>query len=109
MIKVAKGRIDGRLAKGELGAEKGLVILLPGKLDDAVVGHKALHDGPARRFGASGAPHHLGEQREGTLARAKIVLEEQRVGKQDADQRHVGQVKPLCHHLGAKQDVILPF
>ena len=32
MIKVAKGRIDGRLAKGKLGAEKGLVILLPGKL-----------------------------------------------------------------------------
>ena len=77
------------------------------KLYDITFGIVRLYDRHPVLFTASRAPDHLRQHRKGTLGGSVIVKIQRRIGIHHTDQRHIGEIMPLCHHLRSKQQIRL--
>ena len=76
-------------------------------MDYRVLGRVGLDDSPALVAASAGPADHLSQQREGVLIAAVIVEIQHTVGVEHAHQSHVGEIEPLCDHLGTDEDIIL--
>ena len=100
-----EGRVAERPAPLELPRHEARVVVRRGGGDARMLGTEGLHDHPAGRVAAAGAPGHLHEELEGTLGGAEVGDVEREVGEQHRDQRHAGHVVTLAHHLRAHEDI----
>ena len=57
--------------------------------------------------GAARPADDLRQHGKGALARAVIVKIKRHIGKQNADERYIGKIVSLCHHLRPKQNIRL--
>lgn len=81
------------------------VILGGREVEDRMVGQKSLDDHFAGQLGASSSTCHLRKELENLLGGAEVGDAERGVCVEDADKRNGGEMKSLCDHLRADEDV----
>ena len=70
-----------------------------------MLGVVRLHDDLAARAVPSRASRRLRDEHEAALRRAEIGQIQTRIGTDDANRLHAGQVVSLCNHLRAEENV----
>ena len=98
-------RLSSSASEGYLGVIKSLIVLFDHCLYGVMLRRIRLHDGTRPGRAPPRAPRHLGEQLEGTLARAEIGQVEAGVGVDHARPASPGEIEALGHHLRADEDV----
>ena len=96
---MVKRRSILHLSHLQLGMIECFVILRSSKAYDLVIGSKGLYYGLSGLFSPTTAADDLRKQREGLFTCSVIVGVQPLICRDNADQRDIVKIQPLCDHL----------